>query len=230
MIDRVLNSGGDIFVAKNRWVKDQLVVYMVGDKLESLLKLNILQTNRLFNLFLDRLGERLAYQAYLTKLIPEDFFQPYPFTLKIPENYRLFNDDKKNHFLSFLYRMRSEAREFPDKYVSVYYQDMGADSLKLDWILSKRKELADKYFDKDEFDPKMLRSERLLFGKYNAWRIIGPWKNMKHNIGGGFQTFAFYDEAQKRAYLIDNIVYYPAGDKLPELLELQKLSVSFKTK
>lgn len=230
MIERVESSGADMFVAKNRWVKDQVVVYMVGSNQENLLKVNVLQTNRLFTLFLNRLGERLAYQAYLTKLIPEEFFQPYPFTLKLPENFSLFANDEKNHFLSFLYRMKSESRDFPDKYISIYYEDVQADSLELEWVLNKRKELASKYYDKDEFDVKLVRTERVNFGSYSAWWVIGPWKNMKHDIGGGFQTFAFYDTKQKKAYLIDNVVYYPAGDKLPELLELQKLSMTFRTK
>jgi hypothetical protein len=228
--ERVENSGGEMYVAKNRWVKDQLVVYMVGNNLENLLKLNILQANRMYDLFLNRLGERLAYQTYQTKLIPEDFFSDYPFTLKIPESYRLFSNDRANHFLSFLYRIRSESRDFPDKYISVYYEDVQTDSLKLEWLLEKRKQIALKYYDGDEFDPKMLRSEKLSFGKYQAWHIIGPWKNMKHDIGGGFQSFAFYDAQQKRAYLIDNAVYFPAGDKLPELLEMQKISSTFKVK
>jgi hypothetical protein len=230
MIERVQNSAGEMFVARNRWVKDQVVVYVVGDNMENMLKVNILQTNRLYTLLLNRYGERLAYQAYQTKLIPEEFFEPYPFTIKLPESYRLFSDDKKNRFLSFMYRMRNESRDFPDKYVSIYYEDMPTDSVKLDWVLAKRKELAYKYFDKDEFDPKKLRTERLNFGKYTAWRLMGPWVNRKHDMGGGFQTFAFYDTETKRAYLIDNTVYYPAGDKLPELLELHKLSATVKVK
>lgn len=230
MTQRVKNTGAEMFVAKNRWVKDQLIVYMVGSSRENLLRLLISQNNRLFNLFVNRYGERLAYQAYLTKVIPDEFFETYPFTIKIPQSYRLFSDDKANRFLSFLYRMRSEAREYPDKYISIYYEDMPADSLNLEWLLAKRAELAAKYYDGDEFEVDKIRSERLTFGTYSAMRLLGPWKNPKHDIGGGFQTFAFYDAAQKRAYLIDNVVYYPAGDKLPQLLELEKLSVTFRAK
>jgi hypothetical protein len=230
MIERVENTGAEMFVSKNRWVKDQVVVYIVGSNRENLLKLNILHSNKLFTLFLNRFGERLAYQAYQTKVIPEDFFQPYPFTIKLPENYRVYVNDQKNRFLSFLYRINSESRDFPDKYISVYYQNMQTDSLNLEWILTKRKELASNYYDKDEFDPELLRSEKVTFAGYSAWRLIGPWKNLKHDIGGGFQTFAFYDAKQKKAFLIDNVVYYPAGDKLPQLLEMQKLSLTFKAK
>ncbi len=229
-LERVTRSGAEMFAAKNRWVQDQLIIYMLGSDLENLIKINLLQTDRLYNLFLNRLGERLAYQAYRTKTMPAEFFNDYPYSLQIPENFQLFQNDKANRVLSLLYRMRSESRDFPDKYITVYYEDMAADSVKLGWLQEKRKWLAGKYYDGDEFDPKMLRSERLNFGKYTAWRILGPWKNLKHDIGGGFQTFAFYDETQKRAYLIDNSVYFPAGDKLPVLLELQKISVTFRTK
>ncbi len=230
LVDRVKNTGADIFVAKNRWVTDQIVIYMVGSNRENLLNLNIVQKDRLFTEFLNRLGERLAYQAYLTKVIPEDFYKPYPYTLKLPTNYRLYVNDEKNHFLSFLCRIGSESRDFPDKYISVYYEDIKTDSLALDWALNKRKGFAAKYYDKDEFDPKLLHSKKIAFAGYTAWQIIGPWKNMKHDIGGGFQTFAIFDAKQKRAYLIDNVVYYPAGDKLPVLLELEKLSATFRIK
>lgn len=230
MISRIQNSGGELFVSRNRWVKDQLVIYMVGSNLENLLKINILQTNRLYDTFVNRLGERLAYQAFQTKVIPEDFFGQFSFAIKIPDNFRLFHDSKNERFLSFLYRMRSESRDFPDKYISVYYEDMPMQELTVDWLIEKRRELADKFYDKDEFDTKLIRSERMNFGRYTAWRLLGPWVNKKHDIGGGFQTFGFYDEQQGRAYLIDNVVYYPAGDKLPVLLELQKISATFRTR
>jgi hypothetical protein len=230
MLERVQNSGAEMFVARNRWVKDQLIVYMLGSDLENLAKLNMTQADRLYNLFLSRLGERLAYQAYQTKLIPEEFFTPYPFALKVPSSYRLFSDDRQNRFLSLLYRVRSETSDLPDRYLSIYYENMPQDSVNVDWLIARRQALAGKYFEGDQFDPKFIRSEKMAFGKYQAWRIIGPWKNEKHDIGGGFQAFAFYDGVQKKAYLIDNSVYYPAGDKLPELLELQKLSQTFRTK
>jgi hypothetical protein len=230
MSEKVNKSGGEILVATNRWVKDQLVIYLVGANQQKLIELNDVQANRLFNLFLSRYAERLAYQTYQTKLIPEDFFLPYPYTLKLPGNYRLFNNDEKNHFLSFIYRMKSESRDFPDKYMSVYYEDMPENKVNLEWLLNKRKELAYKYYDQDVFEPKQLFQENVVIDNHQAIKVIGPWKNLKHFIGGGFQSYAFYDAKQKRAYLIDNAVYFPAGDKLPELLEMQKITETFKTK
>lgn len=230
LIDRVKNTGSDIFVAKNRWVKDQIVIYMVGSNKDNLLNINKVQKDRLFTEFVNRLGERQAYQAYLTKVIPEDFFKEFPYTLALPENYKIYADDKKNHFVSFLYRIGSESKDFPDKYISVYYEDMDTDKVTEEWVLQKRKELAFKYYDQDEFNPQAMHPQKVSFSNYSAWHIIGAWRNLKHDIGGGFQSFAFYDAKQKKAYLVDNVVYYPAGDKLPVLLELQKISSTFKTK
>ncbi|HOV16121.1 MAG TPA: DUF4837 family protein [Candidatus Cloacimonadota bacterium] len=230
MLDKVQKSGAEMFVARNRWVKDQLIVYMMGSNLENLLKLNLLQADQLYNLFLNRLAERLAYQAYQTKIIPEDFFQPYPFSLKVPSNFQVYANDKENHFLSFLYRIRSQSADFPDRYLSIYYEDMPQDSVNLNWLMQKRQALANKYYQGDKFIKENIRSERFQLGKYNGWRILGPWQNDKFAIGGGFQAFAFYEPQQKKAYLIDNSVYFPAGDKLPELLLLQKISETFTAK
>lgn len=230
LVNKVKNTGIEMFVAKNRWVTDQVIVYLVTSSQDKISSISEPITDKLFSLYLERLAERKAYQAYRTKLIPDTFYETYPFTIKMPENYKLFANSPKNRFLSFLYRMNSESKDFPDKYLSIYYEDIPQDSLNEKWILQKRKILADKYYDKDEFDPGMISIDKVSIGTYTAWRLMGPWKNLKHNIGGGFQTFAFYDIKQKRAYLIDNVVYFPAGDKLPELLELQQISQTFKTK
>lgn len=228
--ERIKSTGGDLFLTSNRWVKDQIVVYLVGKDTAGLSKVSLLQSNNLYAAFVNRLGERLAYQTYKTKLIPSQFFASYPFSLKVPENYKLFSDDKKGRFLSFMYRITNESRDFPDKYISVYYEDIPYAQLNEDWVKGVRKYIAAKYYEGDEFIPTSLNVERINFGKYPAWKISGAWKNMKLAIGGGFQSFAFYDHQQKRAYLIDNSVYFPAGDKLPILLELQKVSVTFQTK
>jgi hypothetical protein len=227
MVQKVKTSGGEMMTSSNRWVKDQLVIYLAGNDLDGLKKIADLQKGKLYDMFVQRFSQRLAYQAYQTKLVPEDFFAAYPFSLKIPENYKIFSTDKLNRFVSLLYRNPSQSKDFPDKYISIYYEDMPAENLTQSWLLQKRKELAWKYYDQDEFDQNKADPQQITFGKYPALQIRGAWKNTKHYIGGAFQTFAFYDTVQNRAYLIDNSVYFPAGDKLPELLELRMISESF---
>jgi len=227
---RVESSGGDLFITKNHNSRDQIMLFLLGKDPLTLSKIGALQADNIFALFLKRFTERQGYNAYQIKVIAADFFDPYPFSLQIPENYRLFSNDKIGHFLSFIYRIKTQDRQFPDKYISVYYEPMPENKVELNWLLAKRKELGQKYFDGDEFDPNLIRKEAVSFKQYQGYRLLGAWKNMKLLIGGGFQSYAFWDAKTKTAYLIDNIVYFPAGDKLPILVELYVISNSFKIK
>ncbi len=229
-VERVRQSGGEMYIAKNRWVRDQVVLYLLAENAEKLEKLVIAQANNLFSILLKRLTERIAYHTYLTKTIAADFWEHFPFSLQIPENYRLYSNDKTGRFLSFLYRARQPNREIPDKFVSIYYEPMETDSVDSDWLITKRAELAMKYYDGDVFDAHSIRRERFTLAGYDGWRIIGPWENRNHLVGGGFQSFAFWHEPSKRAYLIDNSVFFPAGDKLPLLLELYMISGTLQIK
>jgi len=225
-IERIRQSGGEMYITKNRWVRDQIVLYLVAENSDKLEQLVAVQSSNLFSILLKRLTERIAHHTYLTKTIAADFWQKYPFSLQIPENYRLYSNDQSGRFVSFLYRARQADRQIPDKFVSVYYQPMAADSVTSDWLLAKRAELAAQYYDGDVFDAHSIRRERFTIAGFEGWRIIGPWENRKHLAGGGFQSFAFWHEPGKCAYLIDNTVYFPAGEKLPILLELYMISAT----
>jgi hypothetical protein len=229
-IARVNNSGGDLFTAKNHSSRDQLVMFLMGKDPVSLSKIGALQSDNIFGLLLHRFAQRQAYYAYQGKIIAASFFKSYPFAMQIPDTYRLFSNDKDGRFLSFLYRAKMQNREIPDKYISVYYEAMPENKLDMDWLKTKRKELGQKYFEGDTFDAELVRQEPFRFIDHDGFRLMGAWKNEKHAIGGAFQSYAFWDEPSKTAYLIDNIVYFPAGDKLPILVELFMLSSSITLK
>jgi len=229
-LERVKQSGGDLFVSKNHWVRDQLVLYLLATDADKLPQISALQSNQIFSLLLKRYTERLALHAYLTKIIPDTFFADFPFSLKLPETYRLFSNDKQGRFLSFLYRAKMQNTEIPDKYISVYYEDMDSNMVDAEWLIARRQDLATKYFDGDIIDAKDLRIEKYRFAGHEGWRIIGPWKNLKLMIGGSFQAHGFWDEKTKRAYIVDNSVYFPAGNKLPSMLELFMISSTLSIK
>jgi hypothetical protein len=123
-----------------------------------------------------------------------------------------------------------ENREIPDKYISVYYEPMPENKVDLNWLIAKRQEIGKKYFEGDEFDPELVRKEPFTFKKHPGYRLLGAWKNMKYAIGGGFQSYGFWDEKTKTAYIIDSSVYFPAGDKLPVLVELYVIANSLEIK
>lgn len=227
-ISRVKQSGGDLFVAKNFASRDQLTMFLLGSSPMNLQKIGALQSDKIFDLLIKRYALRQGHQAYQQPVIPSTFFEPYPFSLQIPNTFSLYSNDKLGRFLSFIYRARAENREIPDKYINVYYEDMPQDELSFEWLIAKRQELGKKHFEGDVFDEETVRKERTKLAGYEAWRLVGAWKNEKHLIGGAFQSYAFWHEG--KAYIVDNSVYFPAGDKLPTLIELYVISNSIKIK
>lgn len=227
-ITRVESSGGDLFIARNHFSRDQLIMYLLGSNKLNLGKIGAMQSDNIFELLLKRFAERQGYQTYQQPVISSAFWKKYPFSLKIPDNYTLYSNDAVGRFVSFIYRARMQDREIPDKYVNVYYEDMPKNIIDHQWLIEKRKMLGEKYFEGDTFNEEIISKEQTQVAGFDAFSIVGAWKNMKHLIGGGFQSYAFWHEG--KAYIVDNIVYFPAGDKLPILVELQVISNSIEIK
>lgn len=226
LLDRISASGGDLFSASNFYCRDQIILYLVGSNPINLVTLSALQSQNIFQVLMKRYRQRLGFQAYQVPVIPADFFADYPFELKVPNNFRLYSNDKTGNFLSLLYRARSESREVPDKYLSIFYQELPEAGFDFNWLKGSRAMIGEKHFEGDVFKAAELKEEKVSFAGHEALRITGSWINEKHKIGGAFQAHAFWERG--KAYLIDSSVYYPAGDKLPSLVELSVIGNSIR--
>lgn len=213
------NSAG-LYPQDNLWANDQYVLFIVGDTEENLLKLNILQANEIFELFRQRLYDRISRKIYSHPVYPAAEFRDWPWILQLPRNYQLYRKPENGNFISYLAR----GKEKPDRYIAVYYEAMLSDSISRDWLKETRSELAWEFYDEDYFLNEDVKFEKIRLGEREAWKLSGRWQNRKHVMGGTFQSFAFYDESNQIAYLIDNTVYFPEGYKLAALIELEIIS------
>lgn len=229
-IQETVKNRVGLYKDQNLWANDQQVLFITGDNLLDLMKITILQKEQIFRIFSDRLHDRIAFHVYQMPVLDDSFFQDYPFTLKIPVQYRLYKKDVQGHFISFLYRNLHEDDENPDKYISVYYEEMDSYQVTQDWLIKRRAEFAWKYFDEDTFKREDINISQVSFQGRTSWLVAGRWQNQKYKIGGAFRSIAFWDETQKKAYIIDSSVFYPAGEKLTYLLELRAISESFMIK
>jgi len=211
-----------MYPVENLWARNQFILFIVGDNERDLLSFNILQANTTFDLFKDKLFERIEQQVYRQKTYAENTFQKFPWSLQLPKNYIVYKQDDANRFISFIARLKNK----PDRFISVYYEKMTQDNFNKEWLKQKRAELAWNYYEEDEFADKDIKLEKNMLGKYECWKLSGRWQNKKFVVGGAFRSFAFYDEKSQTAFLIDNSVYFPTGYKLPALIELEVISRS----
>ncbi|MDD3050976.1 MAG: DUF4837 family protein [Candidatus Cloacimonetes bacterium] len=222
--DSINESGVAIFAENNLWANDQIVVFIIAENSESLNKLIMLQSNEIFEQFYKKLVQRMNRQVYKRKVRTAESFRNLPWSMKIPENYVVFRNDSSNRFISFLARMNQSS----DRYLAVYYEKMAENEVDKEWLVKTRKRIGEQYYEGDDFNDDHVRYKLTEIAGITAYSVMGRWQNYKHAIGGTFQAFAFYDEASKTAYLIDNSVYFPEGYKLDSLIELEVISQTFK--
>jgi len=215
-----------MYPKENIWARDQFVLFLIGNNERNLLNLNISMAEETFQQFKQKLFERISFLTYKSKTYLKSTFNNYTWEMDIPKTYTVYKQDDKNNFISFLARLRNK----PDRYISIYSEDMIEDYVDDNWLKEKRKELAWKYYDEDEYFDKDVRIQPYEIGKKQGRKLSGRWQNKKYAVGGAFQSFAFYDEIGKKAYLIDNSIYFPEGFKLAGLIETEVISQTIKIK
>ncbi len=229
-IQSVQQRKASMFLNNNLWANDQLVLFFMSTNLDELQKFLYENTEIYFNLFKERFIDRTVFQSQKLNGYKDSFFKEMPFKMYIPETYRVFRRDLENNFISFLWRSRENQEQNPDKYLSLYWEYADENPINDTWLIEKRKELAWKYYDEDEFDSDETMRGLRKINNYDGWFLFGKWQNQKYYMGGAFRTYAFYDEKLKTAYIIDTSVYFPAGYKLKYLLELEGLAETILTK
>ncbi|MEA1973038.1 MAG: DUF4837 family protein [Candidatus Cloacimonadota bacterium] len=223
----VREDKGKLFVKTNLWANDQYIMFVMGDSNKIVDKIVNSQKEKIFKLYENRFRKRLEFQAYKTQVHPKSIFDDMIFSLPIPENFRLFRDKTNENFLSFLSRLGNH----PDKYISVYFEELEEEDFDKNWVKETRQKLSWKYYDEDFFEDEKVKIEKYRLGNQpDGYKLWGLWQNKKYIVGGTFQSFAFYDKKHKSAILIDNSVYFPPGYKLKALVELEEISKNIKIK
>jgi len=223
-LDSVRERNASMFMNFNLWANDQLVMFFIGDNPQNLRDFMIANNESYFQIFKDRFIARTVFQSQRMRGLRDQVFQGLPFIMYLPENYRVFRRDLDNNFISFIWRSRTDQTNNPDLYVSIYWEFADENPLDDDWLINKRAVLAWKYHDEDEILDHTVKRGLMDFNGREAWFASGAWQNSKHFMGGAFRSFAFWDEELKTVYMIDTSIYFPAGNKLRYLLELEGLA------
>ena len=223
--DSVIEKNASMFMNYNLWANDQLVMFFMGDSPESIRQFLFDNNDTYFRLFYDRFIARLTYNSRRIKGLDDKNFAGLPFKMFIPVTFNVFNKDIDNNFISFFWRSREDQTVNPDKFISVYWENADENKLDDNYLFNKRKELAWTYYDEDEFAEEDVMRGLKELGHREVWFLSGRWQNKKYYMGGAFQSFAFYENG--KIFVIDTSVYFPAGDKLRFLLELESYAKTF---
>ncbi|MCD4650975.1 MAG: DUF4837 family protein [Candidatus Cloacimonetes bacterium] len=223
IIDKVKQERIGMFVHHNLWANDQMVVFLMADNLTELKTFVGEQKVKTFELFLRTLKDRLATQVYKTDVYPSSNFDSRSWKMQIPTSFKILT--VKDSTLVFRARLNNQ----PDRYILVH-REVVEKSPDANWFKSKRRELANTFYDGDSFEDKNIQLKKSKLGLYPCLEMWGYWINNKYLVGGGFQSFLVYSSEKGEVYIIDNSVYYPEGFKLKALLETKVISETFTIK
>ena len=215
-----------MIAAKDLWARDQRVIFLLGKDLETLLLYTFENLNLIFDIYEEAEFERIEEVVYRPGLNETEIAYEkghYPWFLELPSQYNVYRRDDEHHFVSYLCRVK----KYPDRFLGVYWEPMQENRVSKEWLFEKRLEIGEKYYNGDTITKEDVRQENTEFLGHPAYKLSGRWQNTKSYTGGAFACWGFYNEQQKMAYMIDNSVFFPEGDKLRALIGLEIISNTF---
>ena len=237
----VLNGQSAVIQRENLWLKDQMVVYVVGatpDALDAVLWERVEDLQYVFNQKTrTRLAEDMFRKGRQFEL--EDFLlESHDFAVNAQHDYFIAIDTTNFVWMRRVIDSNSWRSFF------VYYEDgANPNDLTPEWIYSVRDSLTKKYIQGEVAGAveiaynRPIVTENVNFLDRYGFETRGLWHMAIHQdgkiipIGGGgpFLTYAFYDEDTGRNYLIDGMIFAPNYPKREFLRQVEVIAHTFRT-
>ena len=141
----------------------------------------------------------------------------------MPSLYRLFSDDSDPPGIELM-------REPPTRILGIFWEDWKKPLTSADTeaLFELRSAYVWKRYDTDKMDRDRVDFEAARLGPYDAVKMAGYWYNDEAVVGGYFETFFVFDEAEELLWAIDLLVYAPGRPKHPLFRELRALAETFR--
>ncbi|MBN2829043.1 MAG: DUF4837 family protein [Candidatus Cloacimonetes bacterium] len=224
LVEQVKKDGFGFYYKADLWARDQIVCFLLSDNLTQMKALHQNLKDVIFNQYRNALRNRIKtmYSHKVTK--SDEIFNELPYEISIPKQFTIYKDWKDKNIMSFLYRHYKEKGDKPDKYITIYYEKADKNPISEEWLFKARSRIGWDVYDKDEIKADQVKIELFEWNEIKGLRLFGRWSNFQYIMGGAFQSYAFWDEKTKTAYLIDNSIFFPAGDKLYYMMEMEAIS------
>lgn len=236
--------GGNSAVIARRdvWRRKQQVFYLTASDENNLIAairadgralrdtFNVVTRQRLYREMFDR-GRQPE--------IEEQLMESHGFAVNVQHDYQIANDTT-----NFVWLRRVLADSWRSLFV--YYEENADPSmLTPEWIYATRDSLTNRYLQGTVEGYRViidyrrpLESEEIDFeGRYayetrGLWVMARPAEDGRILVDGGgpFLTYAFYDQASGRIYLIDGMVFAPGHDKREFLRHMEVIAHTFRTR
>ncbi len=239
--EMVRSGNAAVIPRPNLWRKDQMVVYLTAadedqlaetiyDKSEDLLYTYNNITRQRTELDMFERGRQFN--------IEDELLQKYGFAVNAQHDYFVAVDTT-----NFVWLRRVISEETWRSLFIYFEENADPSDLSAEWIYEKRDSLTKAYMEGTidgyvEIDRRRaLETENINFLDRYGFETRGLWhmvieegdRVIPIGMGGAFLTYAFYDEASGRNYLIDGMVFAPNYPKREFLRQLEVIAHTFRS-
>lgn len=214
-----------MFALEDYWRNRQMLILIAGYDLDQLSSYIMERQAWIYSKFSRKYNERQTHYLYgrlEQKKISEKLWSKYRWTMRIPGDYLLIREDPAQNFV-WLGRGR------PYCWLSVsWINGMQTEWLTANGLFKKRAAIGTLY-QQIRTDERFLGYHFDKLGEWDALRMYGLWYHEEKAQGGPFVTYAFYDKASDRSFVIDMMVFYPGRKNTDYIRQLEIVARTFRT-
>lgn len=235
---KLIEEGKEFVIRKeNVWAKDQVIVILVSNSIESL-KIRALKAKENLLYYFQKMSDERVFKSlfnpkYERKDLEAKYLNDYGWKIYIQADYVEAINKKEDNFV-WIRRAPSSDIE---RWIFIHWID-SADSrwLKKDSLISIRNRITEKFLR--TIDDKayvqiageyMTQSEIDFNGRYAIY-TQGLWRMNDYSMGGPFVNYMFLDTLTSRLYLIDGSVFSPRYEKRALIQQMDVTLRTFRTK
>ena len=228
-----VEAGNIIFVKQNEWVNYQMIMFLIGKDLPSLLNKIDEQRSEIFFQFdnyWNEFHQDILYNYKEKKDVERHLLNNYGWMIRVPNDFHLETQSAKDCFVMF-------QRNVPLRWLSIYWiEAIDPGIITKEWCIAKRNEIGKTFYESESIEEKYeeVRVEEVILFNRRALKLKGLWKNADDAVdpaGGPFRLYCFFDEPTERIYFIDMHLFYPEFKKrkLHYFRQMEIIANTFKT-
>jgi hypothetical protein len=217
-----------VFIQKNLWTKDQILVILIGKDVPTLRTQIENNYQMLYDIFDADFKKRLKKEMFERgekKKLEKYLLDFYGWTLRIQHDYFLMDEFAEDGYL-WLRRM------YPERWIFIRWIEKGDTTLlNKNWVIEERNRIQRKYSEGERVSDHYLFVFRSEFLGRKAIIMTGLWEQQEKEFGGPFKNYTFYDSLSGRLYMIDLALFAPeySSQKLPFLKRMDIMAHTFRT-
>lgn len=219
-----LEGENQVFSARDLFAREQAVLIVAAKDAREFRDVIHERGPWIFSKFDEAFLERQEAHIFKTleqKNLSRRLQNDYGWHLRIQHDYIILTEDSAGNLVKL-------GRSFPYRWISVHWTDHPPEKdLDIASVTEEVAEFPHLYFDHIDFTRHYRQVERIEFGRWGAFRVEGLWERTNEQKGGPFVSYLFYDPNTDRRFHINLLIYFPGGEKLILMRQMEVVARTF---